>query len=226
MATLFTDPLAANLVIVGILLFGLAFYATIKYVFRRELEGFDKSFGYFLLVIGGYLTIYGLFYSLLWPTPMSGAYNILFGDSMTVLGFVTVLGGFTLTRGLSLAFVAIFAFFAGLYALFSGFGGYADAMTQSPIGMLGMYMGAGFAGLLIPVVYFTRAFGTMSGTGIKNVAAHGKDLASHPSMWLTFSQIFAILFVISAVIGAAIAVYTGYSAIADHLSSFAKVSGL
>lgn len=226
MAALFTDPLAANLVIVGILLFGLAFYAAVKYVFRRELEGMDKSFGYFLLVIGGYLTIYGLFYSLLWPTPMSGAYNILFGDSMTVLGFVTILGGFSLARGLSLAFVSIFALFAGIYAAVSGFGGYADGMTQSPIGMLGMYLGAGVAGILMPVVYFTRAFGTMSATGVRNVAAHGKDLASHPSTWLTVSQIFAILFVVSAVIGAAIAVYTGYSAIGDHLTGFAKVSGL
>ncbi len=226
MATLFTDPLASNLVFVGILLFGLAFYATVKYVFRRDLEGFDKSFGYFLLVIGGYFAIYGLFYSLLWPAPMTGAYNILFGDSMVVLGFISVLGGFSLVRGTSLAFVAIFAFFAGLYGLMSGTAGYADGMTKSPIAMLGMYMGAGVTGMLLPLVYFTRAYGNLSASGVRKAVSRGKDLASHPSVWLAFSQIVAILFVISAVIGAAIAVYTGYSAIAEHLTSFAKVSGL
>lgn len=224
--TLFTDPLASNLVFVGILLAGLAMYAAVKYVFRRELEGLDKSFGYFLLILGGYFAVYGLFYSLLWPQPMTGAYNILFGDSMVVLGFVSLLGGYSLIRGISLAFVSVFAFFAGLYGLVSGVWGYLYGMTSSPIGLLGMYMGAGVGGMLVPFAYFTKVFGNFSSAGVRNLAARGKDLATHPSMWLTFSQLFAILFIVATLIGAAVALYTGYSAIVDHLHAFAAVKGL
>ncbi len=226
MAVLMTDPLAANLTLLGVLLMGLAFYAGTKYVLRKDYANLDREFGYFLLAIGGYFTVYGLFDSLLWPAPMTGAYNILFGDSMAVLGFVSLMGGISLVKNLGLGFVSIFAFFAGIYALVSGVAGYNYGMTSAPLALLGMYMGAGVSGILMPIAYFTRELSALSTHGIRNTQKPGKDAAAIAMHGITISQIFAILFIVAAVIGAIVALYTGYSAVVEHLHAFASTPGL
>ncbi len=226
MAVLLTDPLAANLTLLGVLLMGLAFYAATKYVLRKDYPNLDRQFGYFLLSIGGYFTVYGLFDSLLWPAPMTGAYNILFGDSMAILGFVSLMGGISLVKELGLGFVSIFAFFAGIYAVVSGVSGYNYGMTSAPLALLGMYLGAGVTGILMPVAYFTRQLSTLSTHGTRTSSRPGKDVAAVAMHGITISQIFAILFIIAAVIGALVALYTGYSAVAEHLHAFASTPGL
>lgn len=190
-----TDPLAANLVIVGTILIGVAFYVTMTFVVKRPKEELDKSFSYFLIVTGLYAAIYGGFFSLLWPSPMTGAYNILFGDPLAILGFVALASGFIILKKGDLSFIGILAFFAGIYSAVSGVAAYAQNMTKDPLIMMGMYVASGIAGILIlPLVF------------IKN-------------------RYLAILVVIFLVLGALAALATGYPAVHEHLVSFASAHG-
>ena len=200
MAIFETDPLAANLVILGIALLGTAAYVLLRYVLKRSIEGLDKEFGYFMLLIGLYTALYGLFYSMLWPAPMGGAYGILFGDSYAILGFLELFASFTMLKGGSFFMLAIFAFFAGIYAIVSGWGGYVQSMTKSPIEMFGLYFSSGMAGVLVGPTVLLR----------NNTAG----------------RIIGILLIIALVVAAVLAMITGYGAIGGHLVDFSSYHGL
>lgn len=146
---LFTDPLAANLFIIGIMFIGIAAYIFYRFFLGKEVEEIDSGFAYFLLGTGFYSVIYGLMYSILWPAPEGGSYSILFGDPLALFGFVSVFAGYTLLKKSHLGFVGVFAFFAGIYSIISGYEGYLLGMTKSPIAMFLMYLGTGFGGILV-----------------------------------------------------------------------------
>jgi hypothetical protein len=59
--TVFSDPLAANLTVLGIIFVGLATYVVYRYFMGKESEDMDKGFSYFLIGTGFYALIYGLF---------------------------------------------------------------------------------------------------------------------------------------------------------------------
>lgn len=185
------NPLAANLVMLGGLFFGIATYIGITFVWRKQSEERDKAFSFFLLGLGFYSLFYGLFESTTWPFP--GGYSILFGDTYAVLGFLSVASGLTIWKKGNIEFIGIFAFFAGLYALFSGIAGYQLNLTKSPLDMFGMYLGAGGAGILMLPFAFTR------------------------------NRIIGILIMIALVAGAVLALITGFSAIKEHIESYLAV---
>lgn len=147
--TVFSDPLAANLNVVGIIFFGIGMYSIFRYFMNRDSQQLNQSFAYFLLGTGLYSLIYGLFYSLLWPEPEGGAYSILFGDPLVMLGIVELFTAYSLIKSTDLLFTGLFGFFAGIYGIISGYDGYIDHMTNSPIAMFLLYLGAGVTGLLV-----------------------------------------------------------------------------
>jgi len=154
--TVFSDPLAANLTVLGIIFVGLATYVVYRYFMGKESEDMDKGFSYFLIGTGFYALIYGLFYSMLWPEPEGGAYSILFGDPLLLLGLASLIAGYIILKKASLMFAGIMAFFSGIYAIVSGYDGYLDKMTNSPIAMLLMYLGAGISGILVLPLILTK----------------------------------------------------------------------
>ncbi len=190
----FTDPLAANLVLLGTAYMGIAAYVGFRYTLGRESDEISRAYGSFLTLTGAYATFYGLFYSILWPGPMTGAYNILFGDSLTLFGFLALLSGWAILKKGSLYFVGIMAFFVGIYAIVSGVGAYQLSMTKAPLVMLGLYLASGVSGLLVPVTIITR------------------------------NKIVSILLVIVLVVAALSAFAIGFPAISGHLAAFAKVT--
>lgn len=189
--TVFSDPLAANLVVLGTIFIGLAVYVVYKYYMGGKNEEYDKSFSYFLIGTGFYALAYGLFYSMLWPMPEGGSYSILFGDPYVLLGLASIMGGFAILKNISLTFPGIFAFFSGIMAIVSGYEAYLLNMTRSPVGMLLLYLGAGLSAILILPLIFTK------------------------NKWL------AVLVALIMVLTAIMAFIIGFPAIGEHLESFA-----
>ncbi|MDP8012801.1 MAG: DUF981 family protein [Nanoarchaeota archaeon] len=195
----FMDPLAQNLFLVGILFAAVAYYLTKVYLMRknRDKEANNTSFGYFLIILGVLLGVYGLFYSLLWPTPMTGSYDILFGDSMVVLAFLAVLGGYNLLKSGELLspYIGLAAFFGGIYNIIAGVSAYLLGMTDAPLMMLGLYLASGLAGVfLLPLVY-------------------------------TKNKSLVALIVILLIIAAIVSFVIGGMAVPEHLASFAHATG-
>ncbi|MGC8645336.1 MAG: DUF981 domain-containing protein [Thermoplasmata archaeon] len=156
MAWLFTDPLAANLFIVGIMFFGFGAYAIYRFVMNKNNEEINRGFSYFLLGTGGYSMLYGILYSIIVPAPFTVAYGELFGDPLVFLGLVSIITGVLLLRKSSLAFLSIFSFFAGIFGITYGVDGYKLGMTSSPIVLLLMYLGAGIGGILVTPLTITN----------------------------------------------------------------------
>lgn len=87
----------------------------------------------------------GLHISFTWPIP--GAYNIPFGEANTLLGIVFLMAAVALWKGWSLTTVAIYAFFAGFYAVIAGARIYSLQITKAPLlSALGFIL-PGLAGL-------------------------------------------------------------------------------
>lgn len=189
--TVFSDPLAANLTVLGIIFVGLASYVVYRFFMGKENDEMNKGFSYFLIGTGFYAFIYGLFYSILWPEPEGGAYSILFGDPLLLLGLASLIAGYIILKKASLTFTGIMAFFAGIYAIVSGYDGYLDKMTNSPIAMLLLYLGAGISGILVLPLILTK------------------------NKWL------AILVAILMVLTGILAFIIGLPAIGGHLKDFA-----
>ncbi len=190
----FSDPLAANLVLLGTVYIGIAAYVVFRYILGRESDEVSRSYGSFLTLTGAYATLYGLFYSILWPGPMTGAYNILFGDSLTLFGFLSLLSGWAILKKSNLYFVGIMAFFVGIYAIVSGVGAYNLSMTRARLVRLSLYLASGVSGLLVPVTIITK------------------------------NKVVSILLVITLVVAALSAFAIGFPAVPGHLAAFTKVA--
>ncbi len=189
--TVFSDPLAANLALIGTMFFGLAAFVVYRFFLGKDKEEVNQSFSYFLLGTGFYALIYGLFYSMLWPEPEGGSYSILFGDPLALFGLATLLAGAIIIKKGSLSFAGFFGFFAGIYSIVSGYEGYLLKMTQSPIAMFLLYLGAGVSGILVLPLVLTK------------------------NKWI------AVLTAIVLVLTGIVAFVIGIPAVGEHLSGFA-----
>jgi Predicted membrane protein len=81
--------------------------------------------------------------------------------------------------------------FSGIYAIVSGYDGYLDKMTNSPIAMLLLYLGAGISGILVLPLILTK------------------------NKWL------AILVAVIMVLTGILAFIIGFPSIGGHLKDFA-----
>jgi len=199
MAWLFTDPLAANLYIVGIMFFGFGVYAIYRFVMNRNIEEINRGFSYFLLGTGAYTFLYGVLYSIIVPLPFTVAYGELFGDPMVFLGLVSIITGVILLNKSSLTFTGVFSFFAGIFAIIYGVDGYKLGMTSEPIALLLMYLGAGIGGILVTPITVTN---------------NRKAV-----------MVAAILAAIAFFGVAVLTLYIGTTAIGGHLVDFGHVTG-
>lgn len=195
MSWLMTDPLAANLYMVGIMFFAFGAYAIYRFLLHKQSAQVNSGFGYLLIGTGAYELLYGLLYSIIVPTPFSVAYGELFGDPQVFLGIVAIITGVIVLKNVSMSFASIFAFFGGIFGITYGVNGYNLGMSN-PLVLLLLYLGAGIGGILV----------------VPLTVVPNKKVQS----------ITAILVAIAFFGTAALALYTGTSAIGGHLVDFAS----
>jgi uncharacterized membrane protein len=195
MAWLFTDPLAANLFVVGIMFASFGSYAIYRFLLNRNKTEINMGFAYLIIATGIYALFYGILYSIVVPTPFTVADGELFGDPLIILGVASILIGVLMNKKVSLAFAGIFTFFGGIMGVVYAIEGYRLGMS-SPLYLLLLYLGAGIGGILTaPLVVLPNKRAV---------------------------QILAVLVAIAFIGVAILSFFIGTTAIGGHLVDFAK----
>ena len=196
MAWLFTDPLAANLFVVGIMFDSFGSYAIYRFLLNRNKPEINAGFAYLLIATGIDALSYGVLYRVIVPSPFTVADGELFGDPMVILGVASILIGVLMNKKVSLAFAGIFTFFGGILGVIYAIQGYILGMS-SPLYILLLYLGAGIGGILTaPLVVLPNKRAV---------------------------QVLAVLVAIAFLGVAILALIIGSTAIGGHLVDFAKV---
>jgi putative membrane protein len=165
----------------------------------KDIEEVLKPGVYPLGILGGIITIMGIYGEMTWPLP--GSYNILFYDPYLIIGLILVIMAVSIAMKQKLQFTGILALFSGLIAIYYGANAYMDKMTSSPIAMLGLYIAFGLTGVF---TYPTTLIYDM---------LPGKEKVS--KLWTVVLVIFWIGLVVSAVLAA----LTAIEAVPQHLLS-------
>ena len=150
-------------------------------------------------VLGGAITVMGIYGEMTWPLP--GSYNILFYDPYLILGLIILMIAVAIGLKQKLQFTGILALFGGLIAIYYGINAYLDKMTSSPIAMLGLYIAFGLTGVF-----------TFPTTLIYDSLPHKEKVSK---IWTLILVIFWIGLVVSAVLAAV----TAIEAVPQHLLS-------
>ena len=199
----FIDDLAMELFtlslvgVVSIYLTGSVYIAYRKGI--KDIEEVLKPGVYPLGILGGIITIMGIYGEMTWPLP--GSYNILFYDPYLIIGLILIIMAVSIAMKQKLQFTGILALFSGLIAIYYGANAYMDKMTSSPIAMLGLYIAFGLTGVF---TYPTTLIYEM---------LPGKAKVS--KLWTVVLVIFWIGLVVSAVLAA----LTAIEAVPQHLLS-------
>ena len=199
----FIDDLAMELFtlslvgVVSIYLTGSVYMAYRKGI--KDIESVLKPGIIPLGVLGGIITIMGIYGEMTWPLP--GSYNILFYDPYLIIGLILIIIAVSIAMKQKLQFTGILALFSGLIAIYYGANAYLDKMTSSPIAMLGLYIAFGLTGVF-----------TYPTTLIYDLLP-GKEKVS--KLWTVVLVIFWIGLVVSAVLAA----LTAMEAVPQHLLS-------
>ncbi len=141
-------------------------------------------------VLGAFDFLSGFMMSTQWPLP--GSYNILFGDPMLFLGLVMLAGTYMIYKKMDMKPLSIFGFLLGIYILIEA------------VAIVTMGLESGWTHLLPALGMYT-----FSGlAGIFSPLLYTKNKNAY--------YFLAILLVIAAIA----TLFTGYSAIYEHLSSY------
>ncbi|MEM0074270.1 MAG: DUF981 domain-containing protein [Candidatus Micrarchaeaceae archaeon] len=148
---MFVDPLAVMLLGVSASAVFIAYYLIAAAKGRRAFS--DIALPMFLL--GAFDFLSGFYMSFFWPLP--GAYNMLFGDPMLMLGVIMLAGGYALYKGISPKPISLLGFLLGIYLFAESYGMYAFSMEplQDMAVALSFYLVSAVAALLSPLVYIT-----------------------------------------------------------------------
>ncbi len=239
----FVDDLGLQLILIGLVALTI-FYVGARTYIRYRSGGTDKatnelkSSAPMIGIFGFVVLLLGLFGEFAWPlfTGTAGVkYNILFYDPTVLFGIILIGFAFSLAFNLKTQYVGLFALAAGLVTIFYGVNGYNLGMTNEPIGLLGLYVAFGGAGLftypmtlLIDKVVAAKSI--PSGTtekkeigipaGTVMVAAHAQKVVGQAKFRLGMtSNVTFLLFLLFMIGAAAIAFYIGLEAIPRHLAS-------
>ena len=139
----------------------------------------------------------GLHMSLTWP--LTGSYNIAFGEMSVLFGILFLGAALALWKGWEMSTVSIYAFFAGAAAIVIGARVINLGMTKRPV-----ISGIGF--IL---------------TGVGGLFAWLCCLAE-PRLGLRTNQILRVIGAFVLIVAAVIWAFTGYVAYWEHLKSFSE----
>ncbi|MHB1294825.1 MAG: DUF981 family protein [Anaerolineae bacterium] len=161
------------------------------YVWRGLDEADGRRWGPAFAIAGLVQLLTGLVMVFSWPLP--GSHNIAFGEPSVLFGALFLGAGLAMSFGLDLLPMAIYGFFAGLYAIVAGVRLVNLGMTRAPLLSMIGYLLPGFAGLLAVPAYYMRRNRTLRLVG-------------------------ALLLVGAAAVWAV----TGYGAVWGHLADYAS----
>jgi putative membrane protein len=95
----------------------------------------------------------GFLMSVTWPLP--GAYNMLFGDPLLMLGIVMMAGAYMAWKNINLNILSIFGFFIGIYIAVGALA-MVNFGLESGVHFLpsfGLYVFAALSGIFSPLMY-------------------------------------------------------------------------
>lgn len=168
-------------------------FAILAYYVWKGLKAEDqRPYSAVFTLVGLLALIMGLRLAFSWPLP--GSYNIGYGEATALFGIVFLGAGISLSQRWNLFPVALYAFFAGIYAVITGVRILSLGLTKEP---------------LISAVGFILA-------GLCGV------LAAFYLKWLKDYKIVRLLALLLILVTAVIWAVTFFGALWDHLESFGK----
>ncbi|MGC8478475.1 MAG: DUF981 family protein [Candidatus Micrarchaeia archaeon] len=184
----FVDPLTVMLLSLGLSSIFLALYLLAKGMNKKWISSLVPP----IFVLGFFNFISGFMMSFMWPLP--GAYNMLFGDPLLMLGLIMMAGAYMHTKNISINSLSIFGFFLGIYLAVEALGMAAFNLESGQyfLPAFSLYLFAALSGIFSPLVY-----------------ANAKGSGRYAYYFL-----FALL-----IITAFLALFIGYAGIYSHLGS-------
>ncbi len=182
----FIDSLAVMLLLTGLSALVLAFYVFLSLKGKKDLSVLVVP----TFIFGIFDAVSGFVMSFTWPLP--GAYNMLFGDPLLVLGLILIAGAFMIYKKMDVRILSIFAVFLGIYIAISAAAMYNFHLERGIdlISALGFYIAAALSAIFSPLVYI-------------NAKSSGKY-----AYWFLFALLIVTAFA---------ALFIGYNAIYSHL---------
>ncbi len=184
----FVDSLTVMLLGLGLSAIVLALYFLGK--------GSNKKWTNDLIVpaftLGFFNFISGFLMSFAWPLP--GAYNMLFGDPLLMLGLIMMAGAYMLHKNININFLSIFGFFLGIYIA---------------VGALGMVNFGLESGVYFLTAFPLYVFAALSGVFSPLIYAKARGAGRYGYYFMFVLLIITALF----------ALLIGYSGLYEHLQS-------
>lgn len=185
----FVDILTAQLFSLGFIGL-LTAYTMYKMLMGKKNAGIGKAAAIPLLVLGFYVLASSLFGQFTWPLP--GSYNILYYDTLGMLGLLTIALGWSFRTGTQIEYTGLLGLFIGAMVIFYGFEAYMLNMSSEPLAVLGLFGLFGLAGVLgYPASMVID--GKMKNAGIFKLMCYGFLIA------LVFGSLLALFIVSNAV---------------------------
>ena len=106
-----------------------------------------------VFALGFFNFVGGFLMSMTWPLP--GAYNMLFGDPLLMLGIIMMAGAYMVSRNISLKILSIFGFFLGLYIAVGAAGMMAFNLESGAhlLTAFPLFVFAALSGIFSPLIY-------------------------------------------------------------------------
>ncbi len=147
----FVDPLAIMLLGVAMSATFIAYYIIGSAKGKRNLANLAGP----IFALGLFDFLSGFYMSFFWPLP--GAYNMLFGDPMLMLGLIMLSGGFALYENLDVRPISLLGFLLGIYLFVESYGMVAYQLEKGVYlpPALGFFLVSALSGFVSPVVYVT-----------------------------------------------------------------------
>lgn len=142
-------------------------------------------------ITGGIALVTGL--HMIWTWPVIGSFNIAFGETTVLFGFLFIGAAVALAQGWDLLTIAIYAFFAGIAAIVVGLRIINLGLTRQPL---------------------------LSGIGFILTGLGGVFAA--PTLYLKTNRTWRLFGAAVLIVAALIWALTGYLAYWGHLDSFQK----
>ncbi len=104
-------------------------------------------------IFGLFDAVSGFLMSFSWPLP--GAYNMLFGDPLLVLGLFLIAGAFMLYKKMDVRIISVFGVFLGVYLAISA-AAIANFNLETGVNFLpsfGLYVFSALSGIFSPLIY-------------------------------------------------------------------------
>ncbi len=145
----YVDSLTVMLLSLGLSSLFLALYLLGKGMNKKWISSIVPP----IFALGFFDFISGFLMSFMWPLP--GAYNMLFGDPILVLGLIMMVGAYMHIKNISINSLSIFGFFLGIYLAVEAAGMVAFNLESGQyfLPAFSLYIFAALSGIFSPLVY-------------------------------------------------------------------------